>query len=290
MGSNGLAGLSTMAHTNTPPDLRVALWQTPHASDPELGLHALDRAAAQARAQGADLIVTPEMFCSGYAVGAPRLAAWAQHRDGAWAQAVGQIARQHGLAVVYGYPERHPNGAPYNAVQIVDPSGHTGLHYRKTHLYGGLDQDQFQAGPDRATVLLWRGWCLGVLICYDVEFPETVRDLAAQGADVVLVPTANMCPFDEVQDILLPARALENRVYVAYANACGQEGPYVYNGRSTVCGPQGERLLMAHADEGLFTVPLSASALALARQRPYLSDRRLDLFGQRPDRSGQTVP
>lgn len=287
MGASGPARLTEPRTTMQ--DLTLALWQTPHPTHADAAMPRLARAAALARERGADVLITPEMLCSGYAVGAERVAQRAQAADGPWAQAVAQIARTHQLTIVYGYPERDGHGAPYNAAQAIGPGGEPCLNYRKTHLYGELDRSQHQAGSSRASVFAWRGWRLGLLICYDVEFPEAVRDLAEQGVDAVLVPTANMLPFDEVQDCLLPARALENRVYVAYANACGHEGPCHYNGRSTVCGPDGQRLLLAERGPGLFTVTLSADALRLARQHPYLRDRRRDLYGPPSDQPGQTA-
>lgn len=214
-------------------DLRLALWQTPYAP-PSGGtaeaLRRLDAAAAQARAQGADWLLCPEMSLTGYAIGAERVAALAEASDGPLARAVAVIARRHGLAIVYGYPERHPQGRPFNAVQAIGADGQQLANGRKSHLFGALDAEQFSPGETAPTTFAWRGWTLGLLICYDVEFPETVRALALQDADAVLVPTANMTGFDEVPEILVPARACENRLFVAYANACGAEGATVYGG------------------------------------------------------------
>lgn len=261
-------------------DLTIALWQTPFASGSAEALQRLDAAAERVRAEGAELLVTPEMALTGYAIGADRVATLAEPASGPLAQAVGAIARRHGLAIAYGYPEAHADGAPYNAAQFIDADGKRLANYRKTHLFGNLDRSQFSAGEAAPRVFMYRGWRLGLLICYDVEFPEAVRLLALQGADAVLVPTANMEPFDEVQRVLLPARALENRLYVAYANACGQEAGLAYNGLSGVYGPAGRTLAQATSpDVGLVQVTLSSSALAAARTTSPLHDRRGDLYG-----------
>jgi predicted amidohydrolase len=260
-------------------DLTLALWQTLHPSSSAGALQRLDAVCAQAQAQGADLLVTPEMFLTGYAIGAERVAALAETSDGPLAQAVAGIAQRHGTTIVYGYPEKNPNGKPFNAAQAIAPDGTRLMNYRKTHLFGELDSAQFSAGNAASQVFEWRGWRLGLLICYDVEFPEAVRCLALQGVDAVLVPTANMEPFDEVQRVLLPARALENRLYVAYANACGRESSLVYNGLSTVCAPDGEVLACAAgADEALLLCTLSRPALDSARTPSPLTDRRHDLY------------
>ncbi|NWJ69658.1 hypothetical protein HX744_03595 [Pseudonocardia sp. ICBG1122] len=127
--------------------------------------------------------------------------------------------------------------------------------------------------------MTWNGWGLGLLVCYDVEFPETVRALALAGADAVLVPTANMLPYDHVPRVLVPARAWENQVYVAYANWCGTEGSLTYGGLSCVAGPAGA-VVRAGRDPELLVAELDRSALAVSRRaNPYLADRRPDLYG-----------
>jgi 5-aminopentanamidase len=240
-------------------DLTLALWQTAYAPTTAQALQRLDAVAEQARAQGADLLICAEMSLTGYAIGPDRVAALAEPADGPLARAVASIARRHRLAVVYGYPERRPAGErPYNAAQFVAANGHRLAHYRKTHLYGDLDRAQFSAGDTASQAFAWRGWRLGLLICYDVEFPEAVRALALQGADAVLVPTANMREFDEVPVQMVPARARDNRLFVAYANACGREPGLHYGGLSTVAGPGGEGLGRSGRRSDLLTVRLPA--------------------------------
>ncbi len=260
-------------------DLHIALWQTPYvASSPE-ALQRLETACAQARAQGADLIVSPEMSLTGYAIGAEAIADQAEPADGPLAQAVAAIAQRLGIGIVYGYPEHNPTGKPFNAVQAVGPDGTRLMNYRKTHLYGELDRDQFSPGDAAPAVFGWQGWRLGLLICYDVEFPEAVRLLALQGADAVLVPTANMTGFEEVPRLLVPARACENRLFIAYANACGAEGALHYGGLSTVAGPDGQIMSVSDTQSSLCCVRLDQPSLAQARVGSPLNARRSDLYG-----------
>lgn len=255
--------------------LTLAVWQTPYFASPAESLAQLGATAAQAQAQGAELLVCPEMSLTGYAIGAERVAALAEPADGPLAQAVAAIAQQHGLAIVYGYPERHPEGArPFNAVQFVDADGRALSQYRKTHLFGDMDRAQFSPGDAGAQVFVWHGWRLGLLICYDVEFPETVRALALQGVDAVLVPTANMLGYDQVPALLLPARAYENRVALAYANACGDEGTLHYGGLSTIVQANGDRLARAARDAALVCATLQATDAARARIGSPLPDRQ----------------
>ncbi|MDR7095383.1 carbon-nitrogen hydrolase family protein [Hydrogenophaga laconesensis] len=259
--------------------LDLALWQCPYAERAAEALVLLDATAAQARAQGAALLVCPEMSLTGYQIGAAGVAALAEPADGPMAQAVAAIAHRHGIAIVYGYPEHRPGGQPYNAAQCIAANGERIANYRKTHLFGDIDRSQFSPGPQAPAVFEWSGWRLGLLICYDIEFPEPARGLALQGADAILVPTANMVQFDEVQRVLLPARALENRICLAYANACGREGATTYGGLSTVCGPRGEFLGQAERGEALLFATLSRPALDSARATSQLADRQAGLYG-----------
>ena len=262
--------------------LTLALWQCAYSAA-EAGtaeaLRRLDDQAQRARAQGADLLVCPEMSLTGYAVGAERVQALAEPRDGPLAQAVTAMAKRHQIAIVYGYPERHPaGGQPFNAAQAIDAQGKAMGHYRKTHLFGDMDRAQFSAGDAPSQVFACRGWRLGLLICYDVEFPEAARALALQGTDAVLVPTANMVGFDEVPQLLVPARACENRVVVAYANACGHEGPLHYGGLSTVVLADGTPLACAGREPETLLVTLDPSALGESRRSSQLPARRPDLY------------
>ncbi|ALE79931.1 carbon-nitrogen hydrolase [Pseudonocardia sp. AL041005-10] len=256
--------------------MRVALLQT--VSRPcDVGGN-LARLAEACAAADADLLVTPEMFLTGYDIGADAVAALAEPADGPSADAVAAIARTSGTAVLYGYPERH-GGRVANAVALVGPDGTRLAGYRKTHLFGALDRACFTASDTPPAVVTWNGWGLGLLVCYDVEFPETVRALALAGADAVLVPTANMLPYDHVPRVLVPARAWENQVYVAYANWCGTEGSLTYGGLSCVAEPAGA-VVRAGRDPELLVAELDRSALAVSRRaNPYLADRRPDLYG-----------
>ena len=121
---------------------------------------------------------------------------------------------------------------------------------------------------------------VGVLVCYDIEFPEPARQLALAGADLIAVPTALMEPSEWIAQTLVPARAAENQVFVAYCNRVGVEGDLTYVGRSSVSGPaggtptfgpRGEELLL-YAD-----VDPAASDDAKGRH-DYLRDRRPDVY------------
>lgn len=260
--------------------MRMALLQcTPGAPDTAEGLARLDAAAARAADAGAALLVTPEMFLTGYAIGADAVARLAEPTDGPTARAAAEIARRRGVALLYGRPERDGN-AVYNAVRLVGSDGAGIAGYRKTHLFGAVDRAQFAAGAALSPVVEVAGVKVGLAICYDIEFPEVARGLALAGAEAILVPTANMLPFESVATRLVPARAEENTVFVAYANYVGREGDLRYCGLSCVAAPDGTDVARAGTGEELLVADLDRGRLQAARsQLTYLRDRRPELYG-----------
>ena len=261
--------------------LTIALYQCPPLPlDVAGNLQRLRDAAQRAQAHGAQLLVCPEMFLTGYAIGAAAVQTLARSADPVQAQsyaaAVAQIAQQTSMDIVYGYPERSDQGAVYNAVQWVSAQGQVRLNYRKSHLYGTLDTQQFSAAPASAALAELRGWRIGLLICYDVEFPEAPRLAALAGADLVLVPTANMEPNDFVPQHIVRVRAFENQIALAYANYAGSEGSLVYNGQSLVCGADGAVLAQAGRGTEFILATLQPDALDSARrQQTHLHDLRM---------------
>jgi len=258
--------------------MRVALYQCPPLPlDVAANLHRLQQLATEAK--GADLLVVPEMFLSGYNIGVDAVNVLAQVYNGEAAQQIAQIARTSGVAILYGYPERAEDGQIYNAVQLIDAQGTRLCNYRKTHLFGDLDHSMFSAGEDDFPLVELNGWKLGFLICYDLEFPENARRLALAGAELILVPTANMIPFDFIADVTVRARAYENQCYVAYANYCGSEEQIHYCGQSSIAAPDGSRIAQAGLDEALIVGTLDRQLMLDSRAaNRYFLDRRPALY------------
>jgi 5-aminopentanamidase len=255
---------------------RVAAWQChPGPLDLTGNLRRLDEVCAAAAARQVTVLVTPEMFTTGYAIGTSEVLRLAEDPGGPTEAAVARIARRHRLTIVYGHPERAAGGGAYNAATLIGPDGVVLGRHRKVHLYGDIDRDQFVPNAVPPAAFDFGGARVGMLICYDVEFPEAVRRLAVDGARMVLVPTANMKGFDAVQQVLVRARAQENGCGLVYANYSGADDVFEYNGLSVICGPDGEVLAQAGAsDEELLVADLPGESAGT-----YLADRRGDLYG-----------
>lgn len=260
--------------------MRIALYQCPPLPlDIGGNLQRLDDQAREAAALGAELLVCPEMFLTGYNIGTEAARTLAQPSDGFAAGDIAAIAKGYGIAILYGYPELGVDDLIYNSVQLIDGHGKTLCNYRKTHLYGELDKAMFSPGEDRFPIVELNGWRLGFLICYDVEFPENTRRLALEGAELILVPTANMAPYDFVAEVTVRARAYENQCYVVYANYCGSEDDIHYCGLSSLCAPDGSRLALAQQDEVLIWGTLDRELMEQSRSiNTYFNDRRPGLY------------
>ena len=268
--------------------MRLALFQGPEVSaDVTSNLAALDGAAARASGAGADLLVCPEMSVSGYNIGSLARER-AEPADGPVYAHVAGTARRHRLAIAYGYPEL-ADGGVYNAAQLVDSDGRVLANYRKSHLYGDLDRDLFLPGGEGVGPVRPRRVCgSACLTCYDVEFPEAVRAHALAGTELLVVPTALMPPFEFVTPTLVPARAFESQVYVAYVNRTGIEGDLEYVGLSASPAPTASTRARRRGARSCCSPTSTRLPWSIARRRnTYLpTAARSCIQAWRPHRSG----
>jgi predicted amidohydrolase len=261
--------------------MKLALWQTVgFPGDPAANLEALEMTARAAGAAGAALLLCPEAWLCGYNIGGA-VAALAEPRDGTSSQTIAGIARRNNIAIAYGYAEREVAGGPiYNAVQVMGSDGNRLAHYRKTHLFGPAERAVYRPGDCFERPFELGGLKIGLLICYDVEYPEAVRSVALLGADVVLVPTALTDEYSSIPDFLVPARAVENQVFIAYCNHAGVENGMRFLGGSRLTDVDGKALAAAGTGEALIVGEISQRRrLDMAPLYPYRTDRRPELYG-----------
>ena len=262
--------------------LKIACWQVgAHRGDLEANLTALEQRAHEAAAAGAQLLITPEMALTGYNIGDALIELAGAHP----LARVQDICRAAGIAILAGGPElmNGPDaGVPVlvNAAWLIDETGEVISKHHKLQLFGDLDRQYFTAGTAPFTIITYRGFTVATLICFDVEYPETVRAASLAGADFIAVPTAQMTPFEFVNEHLIRTRAWENGVYVAYVNQVGSDGDFEYVGRSVIADPFGIHLAQAPATgEALIYATLEQSVIHDARtQNPYLAELRRELF------------
>lgn len=223
--------------------MRLGLWQCASpAGDVTAGLAEVETALQAAAAQDIDILTLPEVLLPGYnADQTPAPQGLAEALDD-----IPSLVAKHGVALVLGVAD-HRAGQVYNTAIAYDRAGAELARYDKVQLFGPREAAIYTQG-DRLVTFNFEGTRFGLLICYDVEFPEHTRALARAGAEVLLVPTANMMPFVNVNEVLVPARALESGLTVVYANYCGAEGDLTYSARSVIAGPDGR--VQADAGQG----------------------------------------
>ena len=239
----------------------------------------LERALAAIAASASDtqLIVFPETHLMGFPT-AETVAAIAEPLDGPTVQAIIQAAQARNIAVVIGMAESD-GGQFYNTTLLITPEG-IALRYRKTHLWAS-DRGVFTPG-DRYATCVWNGVRVGLLICYDIEFPESARANAQLGAELLIVTNGNMDPYGPTHRTAIMARAQENQAFALMVNRVEEgDGGLLFAGGSALVVPFGTLLFEAGREAGQFTVELDLDQLAAARKDyRYLDDQRLKLPGE----------
>ncbi len=248
--------------------MRAAVFQCAGGGlNPEQRLQRLEIAIS---GQQLDFVVCPELFMSGYNVG-DALISLAQPSSGPFAKAVTVLARATNTAIAYGYPERTAEGI-YNSALCIDRNGELLANHRKLLLPPGFESDYFEAG-DQLTLFDLNGFVCAFLVCYDVEYPESVRAASEAGAEIIIVPTALAANWGLVSEKLVPTRAFENGSWLIYANHAGTEGDITYFGGSCIVAPDGKDAARAGADETLISTNIDKQSLTNARERlPYLQE------------------
>lgn len=238
--------------------MRLAAFQShPVRADKAANLARLREVARASALAGADLLVCPELYLTRYNLGADTRGL-AEPLDGPSLRAAQGIARDTGCAIVMGYPEVAGDRV-YNSAAMIGGDGEVLANYRKINLFGDAEKSLFAAGEEGVPTVAYKGRRIALGICYDIELAEFGRLAAAEGADLLLVPTANMAPFWQVPTTLLRARALENRLTIAYVNLHGRDETHDYTGLSCVVGPDGLDLARAgRHSECLMIVDLAA--------------------------------
>lgn len=235
----------------------------------------IDTIARADVAGGTKLVVFPETTLSGFPT-RENVADVAQPIDGRAVSAVRDAARQKGVAVALGFAERDGERF-YNTTVLVDESGDIVLRYRKTHLWAS-DVGVFTPG-DRFETCVWNGLTVGLLICYDIEFPETARAVGSLDADLLIVTNGNMDPFGPVHRRAIAARAMENQMFAVMVNRCGSgDDDLTFAGLSALVDPFGEIVTELGRDEAVVPASIDLARIEASREHyNYLHDARVTL-------------
>ena len=241
--------------------------------------------------RGARVVVLPELIVPGYRLDRDFLEAGADPLDGPVTAAWHELAARADGFIAAGFCERDGDRL-YNSAVLIGPQG-IALHYRKLHRFAA-EKEIFAPGDLGLPVARTEIGVIGLCICYDLRFVETVRILALQGAELVCVPTAWLPGFDQqrwdsegycpqARGAVLQANL--DQVHIACASQAGPANGLHFLGSSVVCDPYGAVALgpLPGEEPELALVTIDLDAVARAHDRGALinpaQDRRSDVYG-----------
>lgn len=229
--------------------LRVAILQPPATGgDAEAALRHTEDTLNAVASLGCQMLVAPEMYLPGYNQ-PDAIRSQAQGRDGDWITRLRKICAAAGCGLTIGFAEREGD-AIFNSACAIDARGKVLDFYRKVQLFGAREKALYEPGT-RYSVFEFNGIRCAMLICYDAEFEYHWNALRARGVQVIFTPSANMQPYENVSEIILPAHAATTNLTMCYANYAEREGDLDYCGLSIVTGVGGRVLAKAGAVPGV---------------------------------------
>jgi predicted amidohydrolase len=254
--------------------MRIAALQMQSVpGDVQANLARIERAAIEAARGGADLLITPELGLTGYGAG-EAITALAEPVNGDQLRALQAISSANRIVIIAGFAERDEADV-YNSAAFVDGDNRPAI-YRKSHLYGNYERSLFKPSNPANCIVEMGGLKLGMLICYDVEFPENVRRLALGGVDMVLVPTALPAgPSGTfIANHMIQVRAFENQIFIAYVNHAGADERFTFAGNSRIAAPDGSLLSACYddAEQLIFADIYPAAFTVSSDNNSYLKD------------------
>jgi omega-amidase len=245
-------------------------WEDPAASLPRAAL--LVRLAKE---QGADLVLFPEQFVTGWSPDSTR---FAEDPDGPTVRTLREIARDNSVFLVGAYVEKH-RPRPLNTSVAIDPRGEMVASFSKIHPFSPGGENLHYDPGDHLSVFSAGGVRFGIAICYDLRFAPLFRAYAKQGVHCVLVPSAWPCSRTRAWEILIQARALDNQFYVIGCNPTGTTPVDRYCGHSLSADPVGAVVSRGGLGEELIMTEIDPAKVEVARARmPVEKDRRPDLY------------
>ncbi len=291
-------------------NLAVAQFQ-PQDGDKQYNLAVIDRLTAEAKAQGAEVISFHEMSITAYTffkdLDKDAVFALAEELpQGSSCQALIAIAKKHQMTILAGLVEKDADKV-YNTYICVDETG-LRARYRKLHPF----ISQYMSAGNEYVLFDIKGWCCGILICYDNNIIENVRATVLAGAEIIFAPHVTGCTpsampgrgyvadhfwQQRAQDPealrkefngpkgrgwlmrWLPARAYDNAVYYAFTNPIGYDGVHLKNGNAMILDPYGELVAEVQSfDDAIAIASLGKDKLTLAGGHRYKNARRPDLY------------
>jgi predicted amidohydrolase len=239
--------------------------------DVEMNVARAKRRMSNLARKGVDLVLLPEMWSTGFAN--DRLDELAETTPRVLDELI-RLSKDMHLTIIGSLPEKGADGV-YNTAYVVDRDGSVLESYRKVHLFSPTREDEFFKPGRKAVVVETSLGTIGLMICYDLRFPELCRTLALQGAKIVAV-MAQWPAFRVAHwKALLKARAIENQLFIIGVNRCGEDDDLSYGGHSRIISPWGEVLTRTGKGPASVSAPIDVGFVDSTREQiPCLQDRK----------------
>src|SRR5690625_1250219 len=207
-----------------------------------------------AQEQASDLILFPELCLTGYFI--QDFDVDLEERTSVLSiRYMRKLCREFQIYTVFSWPELGDDGQIYNSACLINRQGDVAGNYRKVHLYD-REKEIFEHGHsfDVFETELGR---IGIMVCFDLDFPESSRILNMKDADIILVPTNNFYPYERYQESYLKSRSMENEIPIAICNRTGKEQNLEYFGESAIYDADGHQLLKLNHESQSETVEVN---------------------------------
>jgi len=233
----------------------------------------------ECKEKGADLVLFPELFLSGYSIqDRIELEEMAERVDGESIQMFREKAKEIGIGVILGFAEKSGSHF-YNSAAFIEKTGKLKGVYRKIHIFN-KEQELFSAGEDCPVFETELGR-IAIMMTFDLEFPELARIYAIHGAEIIMVLNAHQVPFEAHQQLYLRTRALENQIFIAAANRVGLEKSTLFFGESAVVSPDGNFVARGGNNDEVIVVSIDLQDVyrtRAAEPMKYLENRKNKLY------------
>ncbi|MFX1563334.1 MAG: carbon-nitrogen family hydrolase [Promethearchaeota archaeon] len=245
--------------------------------DKDANMGAVVQMANMAADKQADLLVLPELFTTGFCLNQANLLA--EKPLGHSVQLLRDLASRFRLLLVGGSILERRGDKIYNTCPIIGKDGKLLGTYDKIHLFPPFVEDKYLTPGGKLNTIKTSYGQFGVMICFDIRFPETARSLALQGAQVIFCPAEFPAERINVWATLLRARAIENQVFVVGCNRVGSDGKNIFGGRSAIIDPEGKTLAQADDSAQLIDAVIDLDQIAAVKEQlPFTKYRRKDLY------------
>jgi predicted amidohydrolase len=264
---------------------KIAIAQISSSTEKKQNLTTAVSLVKEAKSKSAELITFPEflMAFSPANQSAAELTQVAESVDGVFITALCDAAKANGIAIIAPIYETSPvTHRVFDSAVWIDAKGDVASVYRKLHLYdafGFKESDKFHPGDDVAPLVGSGDACFGMMICYDLRFPEMARMLTLAGANVLVAPSGWVQGDLKVEhwQTMIKARALENGCFVIAPNQIGN----IYSGHSMAVDPLGRTLVDLGEKESFEVVDLDMKLVTEVREKlPLIKNRRTEVYAK----------